>query len=74
MLTQNGNRVPGVFLCPGKVDPGPRERLPERVRRTHPMTPERPQRHAEAARHPDKADRDRTRAFATDCLAQFRGK
>lgn len=74
MLTQNGNRVLGVFLCQGKVNPGLRERLPVRVRQTHPMTPERLQRHAEAARHPDKADMDRARAFAMGCLAQFTGK
>ena len=38
---KNGNRVPDVFLCQGKVDPALRERMPERMRLTHPMTPER---------------------------------
>ena len=44
LLEKNGNRVPDVFLCQGKVDPALRERMPERMRLTHPMTPERQRR------------------------------
>lgn len=69
IMEMRGNRVLGVFLCQGRVDPRLLERLPERVRAAHPLTEERRRRHAEAARHPDAQDLELARAFVRRCLA-----
>lgn len=55
LLQDNGNEVLGGFLCQGRVNP----RLVALAGRPghHPMTPARAARLAEAARHPDGADR-----------------
>ena len=55
LLQDNGNEVLGGFLCQGRVNP----RLVALAGKPghHPMTPARAARLAEAARHPDGADR-----------------
>lgn len=54
LLTANGNRIVGEFLCQGKVSP---HVLAASARKgTHPMTEGRAARLAEAARHPDAGD------------------
>ena len=57
---ERGNRVLGTFLCQGRVNPAV-VRAADRA--SHPMTPERIARLAEAARHPDAADLARAREF-----------
>ena len=55
------NRLLGLFLCQGRIDPGIVEamaRIPE-----HPMTPERRANIEEAKRHPDARDLENARAF-----------
>lgn len=54
LLTANGNRIVGEFLCQGRVSP---HVLAASARKgTHPMTEGRAARLAEAARHPDAGD------------------
>ena len=55
LLQDNGNEVLGGFFCQGRVNP----RLVALAGKPghHPMTPARAARLAEAARHPDGADR-----------------
>lgn len=54
LLTANGNRIVGEFLCQGRVSP---QVLAVSARKgTHPMTEGRAARLAEAARHPDAGD------------------
>lgn len=50
MLERGGCRVLGHFFCQGRLDPA------VLARSTHPRTPERMARLAEAARHPDGQD------------------
>lgn len=60
LLTANGNRIVGEFLCQGRVSP---QVLAVSARKgTHPMTEGRAARLAEAARHPDAADLTAARA------------
>jgi flavodoxin len=51
------NEVIGSFICQGKIDPALTERL-KKLGPDHPhgMTPERLQRHEDAARHPNEED------------------
>jgi hypothetical protein len=69
-LAAEKNTVLGCFLCQGKIDPALTERfkgLP--ADNPHAMTPERLERHREAAKHPD--DRDIEAAVAA-CLSMVR--
>ncbi|MDR0451244.1 MAG: flavodoxin family protein [Treponema sp.] len=64
------NTVLGCFLCQGKIDPALTERfksLP--ADNPHAMTPERMQRHLEAAKHPDEKDIE---AALAACLSMVR--
>jgi flavodoxin len=66
-LVGEKNTVLGCFLCQGKIDPA----LTERFKRLpadnpHAMTPERMERHLEAAKHPDEKDLE---AAVTACLS-----
>jgi flavodoxin len=55
-----GNRIHGLFMCQGKVDPALVEAMAKMVKdqpdHPHAMTPERKARLAEAAKHPDEQD------------------
>lgn len=67
LLTANGNRIAGEFLCQGKVSP---HVLAASARKgTHPMTEGRAARLAEAARHPDAGDIAAACACWQDVLA-----
>lgn len=67
MLTANGNRIVGEFLCQGRVSP---HVLAASARKgTHPMTEGRAARLAEAARHPDEGDLAAARACWQAVLA-----
>lgn len=67
LLTANGNRIVGEFLCQGKVSP---HVLAASARKgTHPMTEGRAARLAEAARHPDAGDIAAARACWQAVLA-----
>ena len=67
LLTANGNRIVGEFLCQGKVSP---HVLAASARKgTHPMTEGRAARLAEAARHPDAGDIAAARACWQSVLA-----
>lgn len=66
-LHANGNRILGEFLCLGRVNP---HTLAASVRKgTHPMTPARAARLAEAARHPCADDFAAARACWQQTLA-----
>ena len=67
LLTANGNRIVGEFLCQGRVDP--RVLAASARKGTHPMTEGRAARLAEAARHPDAADLAAARACWQSVLA-----
>jgi flavodoxin len=69
-LAAEKNAVLGCFLCQGKIDPALTERfksLP--ADDPHAMTPERMERHLEAAKHPDEKDIE---AAAVACLSMVR--
>lgn len=67
LLTANGNRIVGEFLCQGRVSP---QVLAVSARKgTHPMTEGRAARLAEAARHPDAGDLAAARACWQSVLA-----
>jgi flavodoxin len=56
-LAAEKNSVLGCFLCQGKIDPALTERFKGLAAdNPHAMTPERMQRHLEAAKHPDEKD------------------
>lgn len=70
LLTANGNRILGEFLCQGRVNP---QALAASARKgTHPMTAARAARLAEAARHPCADDFTSARACWQDVLAAVR--
>ena len=63
-LRGEGIRIASLRMFQGKIDPA----VVERMNRTRPMTEERRARLEEAARHPDEADFEETRAWARECL------
>jgi flavodoxin len=69
-LAAEKNTALGWFLCQGRIDPALTERfksLP--ADNPHAMTPERMQRHLEAAKHPDEKDIE---AAAAACLSMVK--
>ena len=65
-LLDDSNQLAGTFICQGKVDP----RLIEQFKNMpgnhpHQITPERLQRYAEAAKHPDDQDLQAAQAVFT---------
>jgi flavodoxin len=69
-LAAEKNDALGCFLCQGRIDPALTERfksLP--ADNPHAMTPERMQRHLEAAKHPDEKDIE---AAAAACLSMVK--
>lgn len=71
-LPENANVV-GKFICQGAVDPKVIEMMYKMfpAGSVHGKSPERDALHAEAAKHPDKADLEHARAFARDVLARL---
>ena len=63
-LRGEGIRIASLRMFQGKIDPA----VVERMNRTRPMTEESRARLEEAARHPDEADFEETRAWARECL------
>lgn len=66
-LLEADNQLVGTFICQGKVDP----RLIEKFKdlppgHPHSLSPERLERHKEAAKHPDAKDLQAARAVFTD--------
>jgi flavodoxin len=69
-LAGEKNTVLGCFLCQGKIDPaltGRFKNLP--ADNPHAMTPERMERHLEAAKHPDEKDIE---AAVAVCLSMIK--
>jgi flavodoxin len=69
-LVREKNTVLGCFLCQGRIDPALTDRfksLP--ADNPHAMTPERMQRHLEAAKHPDEKDIE---AASAACLSMIK--
>ena len=69
LLTANGNRIVGEFLCQGRVSP--RVLAASARKGTHPMTEGRAARLAEAAHHPDAADLAAARGCWQSVLADL---
>lgn len=71
----DGNRVRGLFLCQGKVDPELVKTMAEMVKdqpdHPHAMTPERKARLEEAAKHPNEADLDNAKAAFKEMMAEL---
>ncbi|WP_298706015.1 flavodoxin family protein [uncultured Veillonella sp.] len=72
-LLPNGQEPVGTFMCQGKVDPKVIEMMFKMFPDGHPhgRTPEREERHKQAASHPDATDLQNAQAFAKDVLAKL---
>jgi flavodoxin len=69
-LAAEKNAVLGCFLCQGKIDPALTERFKSfPADNPHAMTPERMERHLEAAKHPDEKDIE---AAVAACLSMVK--
>ncbi|KPU44424.1 flavodoxin [Oxobacter pfennigii] len=73
-LVDASNEYLGDFICQGKIDPA----LTERVRQyppdhPHYMTPERINRHMEAAKHPDSRDLETAQKVFMEVLRRAEG-
>lgn len=68
------NTILGDFICQGKVNPK-LIKMMEKMKDDphHSMTPERKERLAEAAKHPDKNDLKNAAAFALEAVEKIKG-
>jgi flavodoxin len=67
------NEVLGDFICQGKVDPQLIKMMETKMKDDphHSMTPERKERLAEAAKHPDKQDLENAMAFIREIAEKY---